>query len=225
MNKSEKENKFEDYREYLTQEAQRLTTYINLYKHLHQKTQDRLEELNIAPAFFQTTLDALFSGIINWTHNLFSEKSERGYFNFLAFVENAIDLFAIEELKRRKHYPDNHWMLDREEITYQTVKSHREQIKSIPSLDHVKTRRDKFHAHFDRKYFFDRDKISNDAPITWGDLEKIKEIMKDINNTYSAAYDGKVYDLQFFNTYDIDNILDILHKYNEELKGITNQCS
>jgi hypothetical protein len=216
MNKTEKEKKFEEYREYLKQETMKLVAYIDLYKHLHNKKQDRLEELNTAPAFFQTVFSALFSGIINWIYNLFSEKSERGYYNFLAFVENELDLFAIKELQRRRTYPDNHWMLDRERITYQTIESHRGKIKSIPLLNSVKTRRDKFHAHFDKKYFFDRDLISKDAPIAWGDIEKVKEIMKDIINTYSAAYDGNLYELQFFNSYDIDNILNILYEHNKK---------
>ncbi len=179
--------------------------------------------MNIAPAFFQTILNSLFTCIINWTHNLFSTKSERGLFNFLVFIENNLALLSIEELKRRNQYPDNHWMLEREQISYKTIKSHRDQIDSISSLDSVKTRRDKFHAHFDKDYFFERNKISEDAPITWEDLEKIKETMKDIINTYSAAYDGNVYDLQVVNSYDIDNVLDILHEYNENLKGITSQ--
>ena len=111
-------------------------------------------------------------------------------------------------------------MLNRERITYQTLKSHREKIQSILSLiNSVKTRRDKFHAHFDKKYFFDRDQISKDAPIAWSDIEELKEIMKDIINTYSAAYDSKRYDLQFFDSYDIDYILDILQEHNRKLRS------
>jgi hypothetical protein len=221
MDKTEKEKKFEEYREYLIEETMRLVAYIDLYKHLCDKKQDRLEELNIAPGFFDTVLSALFSGIINWTNNLFSEKSERGFFNFLAFVENELNLFSKKELQKRRALPDNHRMLNREKVTYQTVKLHRKKIKSISLLDSVGIRRDKFHAHFDKKYFFDRDQISKDAPIAWDDIEKLKEIMKDIISTYSDAYDGKVYKLQFVDSYDIDYILDILHEHNRKTEGPT----
>ena len=217
MDQTEKEKKFEKYREYLIEETMKLVAYIDLYKHLCDKKQDRLEELNIAPGFFDTVFSALLSGIINWTNNLFSEKSERGYFNFLAFVENELDLFSIEELQKRSSLSDNHRMLNRERITYQTVKSHREKIQSILSLiNSVKTRRDKFHAHFDKKYFFDRDQISKDAPIAWGDIEELKKIMDDIINTYSSAYDDNIYKLEFFDSYDIDYLLDILHEHNRK---------
>jgi len=34
--------------------------------------------LNIAPAFFQTVIDALFSAIVPWIDKVFAEDSQRG---------------------------------------------------------------------------------------------------------------------------------------------------
>lgn len=54
-------------------------------------------------------------------------------------------------------------------------------------------RRDKFHAHFDKRYFFDRSRIAVDAPLKWSDLDQAMELLKDILNRYSSAYDGEVF--------------------------------
>ena len=212
------EKLFEDYREYLKSEVVRLVSYIKLYRRINEKRTDRLDEINIAPSFFQVTLDALFSAIILWVYKLLGSRSERGFINFLSFVENNRKILEIPELQRRKEYPDGHWMLDREPITYQTIENHRKQIAELESLPHFKLRRDKFHAHFDKKYFFDRGKIGNDAPLKWSDLEAVIEVMGDILNHYSAAYDGNVYQLEPFNINDIDHLLDMLHKYKKERK-------
>jgi len=54
--------------------------------------------------------------------------------------------------------------------------------------------------------------------LKWSDLEAVIEVMGDILNHYSAAYDGNVYHLEPFNIYDIDHFLDMLHKYKKERK-------
>ena len=122
-------------------------------------------------------------------------------------------MFKDHSLFSRKKYPNGHWMLNREAITYQTVEGHRKQIADLESSPHFKLRRDKFHAHFDKNYFFDRGKLGNDAPLKWSDLEAVIEVMGDILNHYSAAYDGNVYHSEPFNIYDVDYLLDMLHQY------------
>jgi len=212
MKKDEVEKQFEKYRESLHFEVQRLASYISLYRHLHERMRDRLDEMNISPAFFQVTIDALLTAIVLWVDKLFGKSSERGFLNFLSFVENNREVFSIDELKRRKDYPDGHWMLNREPITFQTIETDRQKLEKLGSLPNFKLRRDKFHAHFDKKYFFNRSKLGDDAPIKWGDLNQIVDTMADILNTYSAAYDGNVYSLAPYNINDVDRTLDILHE-------------
>ncbi len=88
-----------------------------VYRTLQQRTDDRLEEINIAPAFFSTVIDALFSVIVLWTDKMFDEKSKRGLVNFLTFCEHNRRIFKVKELQRRRGYPDDHWMLqDRADV-------------------------------------------------------------------------------------------------------------
>lgn len=206
------EAKFKEYRIYIQQEALKLTSYMALYRHLHERRRDRLNEMNISPAFFQLTLDSLFSSIVLWVDKLFCEKSECGFFNFLTFIEYNRKAFKIQELKRRKNYPDGHWMLDREEITYEVIKRDIESIRAIEAISNFKLRRNKYQAHFDKEYFFDPHKLKDKAPLLWGDFTKITEIMDDIINRYSTAYDGNIFLLKPQNITDIDHILDFIHK-------------
>jgi hypothetical protein len=210
--KPEMEKKFDEYRCYLKYEASRLASYVFLYRRLHERRVDRLDEMNIAPAFFQLTTDALKSAVILWVGKLFEDKAERGIFNFLKFIEHNKGIFEIGELKRRKGYPDGHWMLDREPITSKTIEEHRKRIKNLQCLQNFKTQRDKFFAHFDKRYFFDRERLDQEAPLTWGDLEIVIESLKDIINHYSSAYDGQLLALKPININDLDRLLDRLHK-------------
>jgi len=149
----EMEKKFEQYRHYLTREATRLASYIALFRRLHERQADRLEEMNIAPAFFQVVIDALSSAIILWVDKLFDERAEHSIFNFLTFIEHNRKILTIEQLKRLKNYPDGHWMLNRDPITLETIIEERKHIKSLDCLHSFKTHRDKFQAHFDKKIF------------------------------------------------------------------------
>jgi hypothetical protein len=213
MDKTEAEQKFEEYRDYLRQEATRLASYIALYRRLHELRAERLDEMNIAPAFFQIVIDALFSVIVLWVHKMFDEKSERGLADFLTFCEYNRDIFELKELQRRKNYPNGHWMLkDGKPVTVETINEDRESIKKLQFLPSFKLRRDKFHAHFDKKYFFDRTKLTHEAPLKWSDLTEVVEVMKDVINRYSAAYDGSLYALEPINVTDIDSLLDRLHR-------------
>ncbi len=87
-------------------------------------------------------------------------------------------------------------MLNREAITYETVQKDRNRIKNIESLPNIKIRRDKFHAHFDRQYFFDRKKLGEETPLKWSDMEQMIKTMIDVFNDYSVAYDGIAYSFE-----------------------------
>ncbi len=220
MKTNDAENKFELYRDHLREETSKLLISNQLHKHIYERKQDRLDEMNIAPCFFGTVISSLFTVIILWVNNLLDPKAERGFINFLSFVENNLGIFAISRLQERRNYPAGHWMLDRDPITFDSIESDRKILKDIAeSLSSFKTQRDKFHAHFDKDYAFQKKKISKDAPIKWKDLDEVIDIMKGILNKYSAAYDGHLYVLEPMYINDIDDILDILYQHNQNIKG------
>lgn len=222
MSLSEAEKQFELYRDYLRSEVGRLSDYVALYRRLDERRTDRIAEMNFAPAFFSIVTDALFSAIILWTDKLFAGKGQRGIFDFLKFVEDNKSVFSIEQLKHHRGYPDDHWVLVRRrnqgEITAEKIGRDRENLRALGFLESFKIRRDKFHAHFDRDYFFDRKRLTNEAPITWEDLEKAVEALSEVVNEYSSAYDANCFELTSSNVHDLDDILDALHKYQEYLE-------
>jgi len=222
MSTSATENQFEQYRNLLRSEIGRLADYVALYRKLHEKRTDRLAEINFAPAFFSIVTDALFSAIILWTDKLFDEKGQRGIFDFLKFVENNINMFSIEQLKRRRNYPDDHWVLGRRrtegEVSIEKIEKHRALLKTLDCLKSFRIRRDKFHAHFDKEFFFDRTRLTDEAPITWGNLERAVEVLSEVVNEYSSAYDANYFEMTASNINDLDDILDTLRKYQKHLE-------
>jgi hypothetical protein len=202
--------KFEKYRHYMVREATKLASYVSLFRRLHERRIDRLEEMNIAPAFFQVVTDALLSAIILWVDKLFDERGERGIFNFLMFIEQNRSILTIEQLKRRNSNPDALRMLNRDPITHEMINGDRTSIQKLCCLRSFEILRHKFVAHFDKEYFFDRERLAKETP-TWGDLEKVITVISELINRYSAAYDGQLFELKAMNIDDVDQLLDRLH--------------
>lgn len=194
LSRDEFELQFEKYRESLRHEIHCFRDSASVLRQISDRTQDHLSEINLAPGFFHVVEDALFTTVVLWADKLFDERGERGLFNFLAFVEHNRDWLSIEELKRRKGYPDDHWMLkNRIPITAKSIDADRLKIRSLAALRSIKIRRDKFHGHFDKEYFFDRSRLSAEAPITWTELDEAGNVMGGMMNDYSVDFDGAMF--------------------------------
>lgn len=191
----------------------RLAGYGRVYQRLFERKVDRLAEMDIAPAFFVTTADALFWGIITWVDKLFNEREERGIFNFLTFAEQHRELFDVKEMQRRGNYPDGHHVFQNvEAIEFKTIESDRQRIAEFKPLAKFNLWRDKFQAHFDKEYFFDITKLREQAPLDWPNLEQAIELGKEILNRYSRAFDGVGYAIKPVNAADVDHLLNRLHE-------------
>ena len=213
MKSEEFEEQFSEYRRYLSEEVKRLFAFVAIYLQLQERKADQLATRNLAPAFFQTIESSLFSSIILWIDKLLDERSERGLFNFLTFIEQNKRWLSVVELKRRRSYANGHWMLtNRKEITVKSIEADRERIRTLNGLESVRLRRDKFHSHFDKQYFFEREKIAADAPILRTDLEGITVKTGQIVNAYSASFDGSTYSWRAMNISDLDVLLRQAHK-------------
>lgn len=148
------------------------------------------------------------STIVLWADKLFDEKGERGLFNFLSFIEYNRRWMSIEELKRRRNYPDDHWMLkDRVPITAESIEADRTKIRSLRALASIRIRRDKFHGHFDKDYFFDRARLQEEAPLLWKDLDEAAEVMGGILNDYSVDFDGEMFSWKTMGIDDLSRLL------------------
>jgi hypothetical protein len=213
MSRSKPEARFEQYREALRVELMKLAAYVRLYRVLNERKRDRLAEMNLAPAFFTITEDAVFSAIVLWVDKLFDPQSKPGLINFLKFVEHNRKLFDRKELQRRQDFSEDHsYLMAVKPLTLQIIRDDYRRIADFAPLKSFKTRRDKYLAHFDKKYFFSREQLQKDAPIRWDDLEKGVELGKDILNSYSALYDGTSSGIEPVNAADVNHLLDRLHR-------------
>jgi AbiU2 len=210
MNRIEFEEHFHKYRKNLRQEIHRFLDCSSILRQISENTVTYLHEMNFAPSFFQTVEAALFTTIVLWGDKLFDEHGQRGIFNFLTFIEHNRKWISVEELKLRRNYPNDHWMLEpsrRIPITFDSINTDRNKIKSLSVLKSLQIRRDKFHGHFDKDYFFDKSTFNDIAPITWNQLDEIGKILEDILNHYSVEFDGNSYSMS--TSRDLANLLEI----------------
>lgn len=203
---------FREYREHLQREVGRFRDAAFVYRQISERTKDYLGELNLAPAFFHTVQDSLFTTIILWADKLFDAEGERGLFNFLSFIEYNRDWMTLQELQRRKNYPDGHWMLRPENrgqpISFESIEEDRQRIRGLAALKSIQLRRNKFQSHFDKEYFFDRQKLQREAPITWESLAEAGEVMVTMLNNYSADFDGGLFAAETLGIDDLTRLLD-----------------
>lgn len=208
MRREEFEQHFSDYRKYLREEIHRFRDCVAIYRQIQERKTDQLEVINQAPAFFGVVEGALFTSIVLWGDKLFDEQGERGLFNFLTFVEYNRKWLTTAELQVRKGYPEGHWMLDgRIPITAESIEADRQKIRALEALKSFRIRRDKFHGHFDKGYFFDRARLQSEAPIKWIDLEEAGNVMGAMLNDYSADFDGTSFAWDTLNINDLDVLL------------------
>lgn len=208
MSREQFESHFSAYRTYLCEEIHHFRDSVAVYQNIQEQKIDRLEVVNLAPAFFGVVEGALFTTIVMWADKLFDECGERGLFNFLSLVEHNRKWLSIGELQRRRSYPADHWMLQgRTPITYESVEADRSKIRSLKVLASFRLRRDKFHGHFDKDYFFDRKRLQEEAPIRWDDLAEAGTVMGRIVNDYSVDFDGTSYSWDTLNINDLEVLL------------------
>lgn len=185
------ERLFVEYRNNLRKEIHCFRDSASVLRQITDHTHDHLREINLAPGFFHVVEASLFSTVVLWADKLFDERGQRGFFNFLSFVEYNRDWLSVPELQRRKGYPDGHWMLqNRIPITTASIAADREKIRALSVLPSIRLLRDKFHGHFDKDYFFDSARLHSEAAVTWADLQKAGEVMGTMLDDYSVDFDG-----------------------------------
>jgi hypothetical protein len=196
-------------------EVQTLVMVLNTYRYLHERRRDFLDELNLAPAFFQTVLVALRTTWVIRGYSLLigGDKDEFTMKRFLRFVGDHLELFSKEAFLRCRSLPYFGWQAERHEApTKETVRQDRRRVEGLRASVSLKVQRHKFYGHLDPEYFFEPERLSKAAPFQWNDLGEIQEVLTDILNRYSQAFDGEVYSFEPTNMLDFQQILDRLRQ-------------
>jgi hypothetical protein len=218
-----------DYLDRLSDEVRRLKTVFELWVHILDRRQDRVRELNIAPAFFSTTIESLLTNVIISTCRLYDGyRSERNLIRFLNFAEQHLSLFSTGAFQVRRVLSPGAWQLEMHQpVTLDTITVHRNEIQAQESiLANLFTWRDEQYAHSDKRYFHSPSSLKQDAPLQFGQIRALIDLAGTIINRYSSAFDGSVTDFVPINVFDVDKVLDVLFRYKESTvtkKGFAQQ--
>ncbi len=213
------EDQFLAYRTAFRREAQRLRMFIAIYRYLHERRYDRLAELNVAPAFFQTVLTALRTGIVIWCHKFIvgGSRQEVSLLTILTFIGAHLDLFSTEEFQRRRGLPADAWQIRQHEPpTSQVVRADRRRVTALSAIPSIRLLRNQFHAHFDPHYFLDPALLEHNLTLTWTDLTAIRDVIEDILNRYSVAFDGDRFVFEPLNEFDVEHVMEALRLYADQ---------
>ncbi|MGE5329884.1 MAG: hypothetical protein ACM3KR_10305 [Deltaproteobacteria bacterium] len=215
MNIEERRKQFEEYLERLINEVMFIDSTLELYIHLMNKRIDRINELNMAPAFFGLTINCFLASTVISLAKLYENyngknRSDRNICKFLNFIEQNSDIFTQDEETLQK-FRCNY------RVDSLLIKKHRKLIEDSKSkLDNLFYWRDKCYAHNDKKYFLDSTALGNDAGLTIKSFRELIKLAQDILNDYSIAYSGTYKSIRATNLFDIDHVLDALHDYNQK---------
>src|SRR2546428_400411 len=206
------------FRELLTafqREVQALVMVLNTYRHLHERHADYLNELNVAPAFFQTVLVALRTTWVVRSYSLLvgGSREEFTITKFLGFVRDNLDLFSKEAFLRRRSLPYGGPLGERHKApTADTVRMDSRRVNRLTAIKSLKLQRHKFYGHLDPEYFSNPDLLTRSAPLEWGELTQIQDVLTDVLNRYSEAFNGELYSFEPENMLDVQKILDALRR-------------
>ncbi len=92
-------------------------------------------------------------------------------------------------------------------ITLDSIEADRAKICSLAALKSIHARRDQFHGHFDKDYFFDCKRLQEETPIRWVDLDEAGDVMGGMLNDCSVDFDGQMYSWKTIGIDDLSSLL------------------
>ena len=201
----------------LIRELMHIESKVELLFHINKRKADRLDQLNIAPAFFGLVIDSLQSDTIISLSRIYDrDPNSSTLFDLLQFVEANLEIFTPESLQSRDPNGLKFWQAERQ-ITQEVIDKQRREIESfIDILHNLRLRRNKRYAHFDKQYAYEPLKLNEDAPLTFADFRKLISVAKSIADSYLFAFDNSSRSWQPTNLFDIDKVLEILYKYQKQ---------
>lgn len=212
MDIEKKREVFENYLEILFQELETIDSCLELWIFINNKREDRIEEMNISPAFFQLTLHSLFFTAIISLAKLYDsykikDRSDKNLVKFINFNASNLSIFPTDKTILEKHRCQR-------KVDSDLINEHRKTIEDKKDiLDKLFTWRDKGFAHFDSRYFGNLEKVTKEHPMKVGEIRDLINTASEILNAYSTVYSGNYRIYRCSNYSDIDNILEILHKH------------
>lgn len=192
-----------------------------LYRYLIERENDRLDELNMAPAFFTIVMEALQQSFMIEIFKLFDSNSKTGLVKLLNICMNSNKQFPVE--RNNIFHEINLDTGETIDTLYDNIKINaKKDIKELELklkekeeiINNLRGQRDKYYAHLDKEYFVKKDNISKKFPFLFYDMEELIDFAEEICNTLLIDLCGQSIYYNSTNYNDIKNILDTLYKSN-----------
>ena len=210
-------------------------SYFKAYESLSWASENRLDELNLAPGFFGLTAKALLHGFFMETAKLF-ESPKRGYSieKFLNVCEQQ--LFKIPQNKAKEAEIFETTNEDGATITIgvsvaqalgieidisQIVKDWKCELGSLSvKIENLMGIRDKYYGHIDKGYMNNLNAVFKEFPFS--SLYELKELLDFANQVLNGARGyliGVDLDPNLSNSADLKNLLNALHATKHDIYG------
>lgn len=207
MKKKEFEVYFVKYRESLFEELQTLADYTLIYKQLILLINDPKSNQQATQFFWIRTIEAYLNSIIIWFSKLVDTNGKKGIFPFLRFVKSHHHFLSKKEYYKRNNLSEVDIKNCKiEDLYIETIEEDIILVERLNISDSIQTLRDKYYAHFDSKYFFEKEKLKIEIPFTIDDMIESIKILNNVLNKYSIQYDSEQKNIQLDKNYNLDNL-------------------
>ncbi|MCZ1268135.1 MULTISPECIES: AbiU2 domain-containing protein [Paenibacillus] len=182
----------------LFEEIYHANNRLKIHMHLHNKLVDNPKVGEPYPAYFNLTMDAIYSQFIISVAKIFDKNGFGTIFKMLNIIEVHPELFDIEN-----------------KTLIEQVRSDREELEVSNTILNIRKWRDQLFAHYDKKYFLNknRHKLGDDSPIIYGDHQQLLISVAKKINYYSEHLNKTKHvldDTQISN--EIDTLIAVLSK-------------
>lgn len=191
---------FLKYEEFILDEIFTIDTMFDIYVYLNNKRMDKLDELNIAPAFFNVSGIAMLDTSMAKLSKLYdTDKNTVTIFKYLNIIEQQTKIIFSDECTAVVATAISKHKLELERLSEQ-----HEKLKSIRDL-HL--------AHNDKKIIRDSLDIWEVAGLSIGDIHGLINWIADVVNTYRTIRGDSYVSLGAINKSDIENVIDAITDY------------
>ena len=190
---------------------------LQVYKTIVNAKQTRLNEMEYACSFFSIAEDSICNDLAMTTAKLFDEGNTMSIKKLINICNQNRDCFLSEAIIKyqwadakdkgmapyRECFPIN--------IDSDIKKAYAELETLQPKIDNLKTRRDKYYAHSDKKYVFEPNTLQNDAPLSFNDVEGLLDFAGKVCNNFLYNITRRRFIPHTYDNNDLMNLLDRLH--------------
>lgn len=185
--------------------------YFNIYKQTLCSLNEHKNKANQVASFLYPMLDSLKFAFVIETTRLINKREDKCIWKLLDNIKMQYKKFPVEmydiftDSETGEEYKE---FIRKVDIKSDVLKFESELNQYSEQFESLKGLRDKIYAHLDKKYFYDRKKISEEYVVCYQDIEGILNIIHKNLNIISIDYNRKAYSEYASCIDDLNNLFD-----------------